>query len=321
MSDEPRPLTPITYSPATTIVPTYGCFNRCGYCSFRQELDAPWRSLEQVRADLVAAQGLIEILILSGEVAPTDARRAAWLDHSVAIATLALQAGFLPHSNIGPLARAEMQRLKAVNVSLGLMLEQLRPDLVVHRQAPSKAPALRLAQLQQAGELQIPFTTGMLIGIGETRDDWAETLIAIASLHQRYGHIQEVIIQPFRPNQGLSLVSDADVVAAVTLARQILPTDMTLQVPPNLTDSCLLACLAAGARDLGGLVPHDHVNPRYRHPHDLAQRLEVAGYHLVPRLPVYPQYEHWLSPELQAHVQKAKAALEAQRWPNQSLLA
>ncbi len=116
------------------------------------------------------------------------------------------------------------------------------------------------------------------------------------------------------------MVSDADVIAAVTLARQILPAAITLQVPPNLTDSCLLACLEAGARDLGGLVPHDHVNPNYRHPHDVAQRLEAAGYHLVPRLPVYPQYESWLSPKLQTCVQRAKAALGAQRLPSQSWL-
>ncbi len=158
----------------------------------------------------------------------------------------------------------------------------------------------------------------MLIGIGETRADWETTLVAIANLHQTYGHIQEVIIQPFRPNQGVSTVSDADVVAALRLGRQILPTDITLQVPPNLTDHCLLACLEAGARDLGGLVPHDHVNPRYRHPQDLAIRLAAAGYYLVPRLPVYPQYERWLSPELQAHVQRAKAELGAQQPPSQN---
>ncbi len=305
-------MSPITYSPAYTLVPTYECFNRCTYCNFRAAPGSdPWMTLEQAARllDPLRHQGVIEILILSGEVHPRSARRRAWFQRIYDLCELALNLGFLPHTNVGPLSVEEMAQLKSVNVSMGLMLEQLTPALLetVHRHAPSKIPAVRLQQLEWAGELQIPFTTGLLLGIGETETDWVDTLTAIAHIHRRWGHIQEVILQPHSPGQQQAIASApfdptklADVVA---IARRLLPAEITLQIPPNLlpTAQGLLACIAAGAHDLGGIGPKDEVNPDYPHPHDaqLAATLMQANWHLQPRLPLYPQYDHWLPPALQ----------------------
>lgn len=298
----------ITYSPAYTIVPTYECFNRCAYCNFRVDPGGDvWLTLDAAEKILrsLQSQGVIEILILSGEVHPQSARRAAWFDHIYDLCELALSLGFLPHTNAGPLSFDEMARLKTVNVSMGLMLEQLAP-LAVHRHAPSKVSAVRLQQLDWAGELQIPFTTGLLLGIGETEVDWEETLRAIAQTHKRWGHIQEVILQPHSPGNSQSWTGTAfepdRLLEVVAIARRFLPPDIALQIPPNLVSrETLLDCLTAGASDIGGIGPKDEVNPDYPHPHDrqLAELLDRAGWQLHPRLPLYPQYDRWLSPRLQ----------------------
>lgn len=311
----------VTYSPAYTLVPTYECFNRCSYCNFRVDPgQSPWLTLADAENILKSLQnrGVCEILILSGEVHPHSSRRQAWLQRIYELGELALSLGFLPHTNVGPLRKAEMRSLKQVNVSIGLMLEQLTPQLLtnVHRYAPSKLPTVRLEQIKWAGELEIPFTTGLLLGIGETQADWWETIAAIANLHMCYGHIQEVILQPYSPGSNQNYDAPGfdpqQLPNLITKARQILPADITIQIPPNLiTDTdCLLSCLAAGARDLGGIVPHDHVNPDYPHfeIERLRQILATAGWELVPRLPVYPQYEHWLSQRLQVAVDRWHSA-------------
>lgn len=309
----------ITYSPAFTLVPTYECFNRCTYCNFRTDPgESPWLSLETAQDALahLKAQGVLEILILSGEVHPNSPRRQDWLTRIEQLCQLALDYGFLPHTNVGPLSQPEMLRLKVVNVSMGLMLEQLTPKLLetVHRHAPSKTPQLRVQQLDWAGELGIPFTTGLLLGIGETVADRQETLEAIAHCHQRWGHIQEVILQPYGPGSSEQYCdqpfSGTQLLETVAIARQILPPEITIQIPPNLVGdfSVLLACLEAGARDLGGIVPIDHVNPDYHH-HAIAQlseKLVQSAWVLQPRLPVYPHLIYKLSPELQAAVQQTR---------------
>jgi 7,8-didemethyl-8-hydroxy-5-deazariboflavin synthase len=231
---------------------------------------------------------------------------------------LALDLGFLPHTNAGILSYEEMAQLKTVNVSMGLMLEQITSQpLPAHRHAPSKVSEVRLQQLQWAGELQIPFTTGLLLGIGETEADWVRTLEAIAQTHQRYRHIQEVILQPHSPGThqaqlGASFESEK-LVEVVAIARHLLPAEITLQIPPNLlpTAADLSACLIAGARDLGGISPKDEVNPDYPHPRDeaLAASLAECGWQLVPRLPIYPHHDSWLSPTLQAAVRRWRQAL------------
>lgn len=312
----------ISYSPAGTLVPTYECFNRCSYCNFRVNPGADtWLSLEQAEAQLRdwRDRTIIEVLILSGEVHLQSPRRKAWLQHLIDLGQLALDMGFLPHTNAGPLSYDEMAQLKTVNVSMGLMLEQLTPQLLetVHRHAPSKRPEVRLQQLEWAGKLKIPFTTGLLLGIGERREDWQESLEAIASLHQRWGHIQEVILQPHSPGQQQSWPGNAfspdDLVEAIKLARCILPEDIALQIPPNLIANAedLFACLDAGATDLGGISPRDEVNPDYPHPQHVAleKLLAQGGWHLYPRLPVYPQYDAWLPKALQTAVRSWREKL------------
>ncbi|MGH1392606.1 MAG: 7,8-didemethyl-8-hydroxy-5-deazariboflavin synthase subunit CofG [Trichormus sp.] len=312
----------VTYSPAYTIVPTYECFNRCTYCNFRTDPGkSTWLSLSVAEEILKRLQNqqVCEILILSGEVSPHSDKRKEWFQRIYDLCELALSMGFLAHTNAGPLSFTEMQQLKNVNVSMGLMLEQLTPALLktVHRYAPSKLPELRLQQLEWAGELQIPFTTGLLLGIGETADDSWETLTAISQIHQRYHHIQEVILQPHSP--GNQQTFDAapfnphQLPTVIAKAREILPSDVTIQIPPNLVKDpqWLLACIAAGARDLGGISPKDEVNPDYPHlqEQELREILQPGGWELVPRLPVYPQFDRWLSGKLATTVHEWRTTL------------
>lgn len=307
----------ITYSPAYTIVPTYECFNRCSYCNFRVEPGAgkliELSAAREILAPL-ANQGVCEILILSGEEHPKSPQRREWFERIYDLGKLAVEMGFLPHTNAGILSFAEMEKLKSVNISMGLMLEQVTTKLLqtVHKHAPSKIPGTRLQQLEWAGILNIPFTTGLLLGIGETADDRVDSLQAIGNIHKRYGHIQEVILQPHSPGhqQNFSApVFDPNLLPEViTLAREILPSEITIQIPPNLIPEpqYLLACLAAGARDLGGICPKDEVNPDYIH-HQVAKLQEVLsadGWILQPRLPVYSPIDDDLDKDLKTNMFK-----------------
>ncbi|MBW4443136.1 MAG: 7,8-didemethyl-8-hydroxy-5-deazariboflavin synthase subunit CofG [Plectolyngbya sp. WJT66-NPBG17] len=309
----------ITYSPAYTIVPTYECFNCCTYCNFRTDPGkSEWLSLSEAEKILrkLLSQNVIEILILSGEVHPQHPLRFAWFDLIFLLCEVALSMGFLPHTNAGILTFDEIAKLKTVNVSMGLMLEQMTPTLLetVHRNAPSKVPEVRSQQLIWAGELQIPFTTGLLLGIGESERDRIDTLEEIAQIHDRFGHIQEVILQPYSPGHRESLsqaaFSPQQLIELIKVARGILPESITIQIPPNLVQNDLLACLEAGATDLGGISPHDEVNPDYPHPKaaDLKALLEPHGWDLVERLPIYPQHDNWLSDRLKIAVQRHKTA-------------
>ncbi len=319
----PFSLTPlpmmITYSPAYTLVPTYECFNRCSYCNFRVNPgEDTWLTLAEAekRLTLLQSQGVCEILILSGEVHPLSPQRKSWFRLIYDLCELALSLGFLPHTNVGPLSKLEMARLQQVNVSMGLMLEQLTPTLLetVHKYAPSKIPDVRLQQLEWAGELRIPFTTGLLLGIGETPADWRESLDAIAIIQQRWGHIQEVILQPHSQGTKQSFDSEGfninELPEVIKLAGEILPEGINIQIPPNLINDpqFLLDCLEAGARDLGGIGPIDEVNPDYPHVDYLSLKAILAsgGWELVPRLPVYPQYYSWLNSDLQRAVSRWK---------------
>lgn len=300
----------ITYSSAYTLVPTYECFNHCTYCNFRHDIGTSgWMSLATATLMLRSLPTTIcEILILSGEVHPQSLDRAAWFEHIFTLCERAIELGFLPHTNVGPLSYPEMARLKTVNVSMGLMLEQSTPHLLstVHKHAPSKNPALRLNQLRQAGELKIPFTTGILVGLGETGTDRVESLKTIAQVQMEFGNLQECILQPYSPGTQEAWMGNgfdlAELPTLVAIARDILPSTMAIQIPPNLVTqpSVLLACLEAGARDLGGISPIDEVNPDYPHPSamSLSQVLEPAGWPLEARLPVYPQYLDWMTPRL-----------------------
>ncbi|GAB1539830.1 7,8-didemethyl-8-hydroxy-5-deazariboflavin synthase subunit CofG [Scytonema sp. NUACC21] len=312
----------VTYSPAYTIVPTYECFNRCTYCNFRTDPSkSPWMTILEAEKLLkqLQNQNVCEILILSGEVHPHSPQRQTWFQRIYDLCELAISMGFLPHTNAGILSFEEMQKLKQVNVSMGLMLEQLTPALLqtVHKHAPSKLPEIRLQQLQWSGELNIPFTTGLLLGIGESEKDWWESLEAISNLHQKYHHIQEVILQPHSPGSQQPFnappFNPHQLPEVVFKARQILPIDITIQIPPNLVQDSqwLLECIEAGARDLGGIGPKDEVNPDYQHIQyqKLQEILEPAGWKLVPRLPVYPQFDDWLLGELQVGAKKWRGAI------------
>eukprot|EP00933_Yihiella_yeosuensis_P055391 TRINITY_DN54146_c0_g1_i1.p1 TRINITY_DN54146_c0_g1~~TRINITY_DN54146_c0_g1_i1.p1 ORF type:complete len:264 (+),score=60.47 TRINITY_DN54146_c0_g1_i1:114-794(+) len=201
-----------------------------------------------------------------------------------------------------------MSDLATLNPSMGLMVEQVVP-LSVHRMAPSKQPAARLQQLRYAGELGLPFTTGLLLGIGETAADRTAALRSIAEIAEQHGHIQEVILQPFsagdqdtwqKDSQGIAMEKNFDLSmlpSVVAEAKEVLPEDVVIQVPPNLLTSgdedegpdLLLQCLNAGARDIGGLSPKDEVNPSYDFPEvpRLQEILEKKGFDLVPRLCVH----------------------------------
>ena len=316
----------ITWSPSVTLVPTRACFNACGYCSFRRPSDpaAPLADAlgdGEARAALVARPWAAEVLLLSGEVAPHSPHRGAWTTRLLDLCRLAWAEGRLPHTNAGPLSLAEMAALGRLNGSMGLRLEGLGPAYdVLHRRAPSKRLEVRLTQLEQAGRLGIPFTTGLLLGVGESQADRREALEWLARLQARWGHLQEVILQPYRPDgataQRLSAAEQADLLGTIAEARRILPPEVHLQMPPNLWPlAALPAALAAGIDDLGGIDSGDVINPAYPQPSptQLAAVLERSGYRLVPRLCVHPAWLSWLPTVVQEQARRAESRLLASK--------
>ena len=235
---------------------------------------------------------------------------------------IAIEEGLLPHTNAGLMTRDEMAALKPLNVSMGLMLENVSPRLrekgEVHYNAPDKDPALRLAMLRHAGELGIPFTTGILLGIGETRAEIVASLAAIRDLHRTYGHIQEIIIQNFRAKPTTRMAaspepSSLDMARTIAAAR-LMMDDMNIQAPPNLSPYDHRLFLSAGINDWGGMSPltPDYVNPEAPWPHvaALAETCRAEGFTLRPRLPIYAEYvarPGFLDPALRAPVARIAA--------------
>ena len=310
----------ITWSPSVTLVPTRGCFNACGYCSFRLPLDQA-RPLQPEQAEVALARrpAAAEVLLLSGEVAPEAPERQAWFARLLQLSRLALAHGRLPHTNAGPLSRREMAALGRLNPSMGLMLEGLGPAYDrLHRHAPSKRLELRLGQLEQAGRLGIPFTTGLLLGVGESWDDRVAALELLAELQGRWGHLQEVILQPWRPDGAQSRPLDAeekaDLLELIALARRLLPSEVHLQMPPNLWPlEDLPAALDAGIDDLGGIDAHDVINPAYPQPSLRALELQLAGraWRLQARTCVHRRWWSWLPSALRVRVEWSALRLEA----------
>ena len=301
-----------------TLVPTRGCFNACGYCSFRlPPSTARPLALEAARARLQERPLAAEVLLLSGEVAPGSPERAPWFRHLLRLSRLALAEGRLPHTNAGPLSRREMAALGRLNPSMGLMLEGLGPAYEpLHRHAPSKRLEVRLGQLEQAGRLGIPFTSGLLLGVGERWDDRRAALRLLAGLQSRWGHLQELILQPWRPDgeaaRPLSPAEQDDLLGLISLARRELPPEVHLQTPPNLWPlAALPAALEAGIDDLGGIDSHDVINPAYPQPSPqrLAQALATAGWQLTPRTCVHRGWWSQLPGPLRGRVQAVQAAL------------
>ena len=318
--------TRVTYSPKVFIPLTMLCRDACGYCTFAQppaRLDAPYLSPEDVLkiARNGARAGCHEALFTLGE-APEERYEAArdWLRthgwdstvHYLAhTAQLVLdETGLLPHANPGALSYDELAMLRRVAPSQGMMVETLRDDLPCHRGAPDKTPQRRLDTLEAAGQLKIPFTTGILVGIGETRADRLAALLAIADSHRRHGHVQEVIVQNFLPKPGTAMRNDPpcppeEFLWSIAAARLVLPDDVHLQAPPNLSDD-FGVLLDAGIDDWGGVSPvtADHVNPERPWPalDLLRDATEARQMVLAPRLTIYPHHvaarHEWVDPAL-----------------------
>jgi FO synthase len=326
----------ITFSPKVFIPLTMLCRDRCGYCTFAKapaRVESPYLSLDQV-LDLARAgraAGCHEALFTLGE-GPEDRYPAAreWLDtHGygstvdylvAACRAVVEETGLLPHANAGALDLPDLLRLREVSASQGMMIESVNPDLDAHRSAPDKTPARRLATLEAAGRAGIPFTTGLLVGIGESREDRVATLEAIAASHRRHGHVQEVIVQNFLPKPGTSMhqwpaCPTEEFLWTVAVARLVLPAGVHLQAPPNLSDD-LAPLMASGIDDWGGVSPvtADHVNPERAWPElgILRGATEAAGFTLAPRLTLYPTFaldpERWLSPAMRFPVLDASDA-------------
>ena len=303
----------VTYSPKVFIPLTKLCRDRCGYCTFAQapaHVASPYMSLDEVMAVAQAGRdaGCTEALFTLGERPELRYDEAArWLaargyestvDYVANAAQMVLEStGLLPHANAGALYRHELAQLRTVSASQGMMIEALA-DLPAHRLAPDKEPQRRLDTLRFAGELKIPFTTGLLVGIGETRAERIATLDAIAASHDEFGHVQEVIIQNFLPKPRTAMAnepaaSDEEFHWTIAVARLILPASIHLQAPPNLSvDPTRL--LDFGIDDFGGISPvtADHVNPERAWPAlaVLGEECDARGFNLEPRLTVYPEF-------------------------------
>ncbi len=327
----------ITYSPKVFIPITRLCRDRCHYCTFatdpaalRREGHGPYLEIDEAVAiaERGARAGCAEALLTLGD-APEDRWPAAraWLDargfdttidyvRAVAIAVLE-RTGLLPHANPGVMTWEQLSRLRPVAPSMGLMLETTSRRLfttpgAAHYGSPDKDPAVRLRVLQDAGRLGIPFTTGLLIGIGETHAERADSLLALRSVAREFHGIQEVIVQNFRAKPGTAMAGVADCgpdeyLAAVATARVVLGSSVHLQAPPNLTDlEHLQSLLGAGIDDWGGVSPvtADYVNPERPWPSIAALREVTAGsgFGLAPRLTIHPEFlrrgDPWLDPRL-----------------------
>ena len=328
----------VSYSRKVFIPLTQLCRDVCHYCTFAhppRKGERAYLDRDQVLAiaRAGAAAGCKEALFTLGDKPELRYRAVrdelAALGHSTTLSYLAEMAalvlketGLLPHLNSGVMTREETERLRVVSVSQGIMLESAAERLSrrggPHFGSPDKHPARRLAAIAAAGEAAVPFTSGILIGIGETRPERIEALLALRDLHERYGHIQEIIVQNFRAKTGTKMAAApepdlADHLWTIAVARLIFGAAMNIQAPPNLMPEAIEDMIAAGINDWGGVSPvtPDHVNPERPWPHldDLAARTAGAGKVLIERLAIYPEYalapERWLDPKLRTPVLRA----------------
>ncbi|MDP3104345.1 MAG: 7,8-didemethyl-8-hydroxy-5-deazariboflavin synthase subunit CofG [Candidatus Methanoperedens sp.] len=307
----------VTFSRNVFIPLTNICRNRCGYCGFRRDIGHPdARLLTPAEVEDILDRGVhsgcSEALFTFGEHAEEvkgfmpmlmDIGYSSIIDYLADMCRLSIRKGLLPHSNPGVLDKEEMEKLKPCNASMGMMLETVA-IIEAHRECAGKTPVERLKTIRTAGELRIPFTTGILVGIGETPKDRERSIHAITELHNEYGHIQEVIIQNFIPKQGTSMSSCPPptmktMTGTVSMARRLLPEDVAVQVSPNLISPAEL--LKCGASDLGGISPEtiDHINPGSAWP-TITELGAMAGVPLKERLPIYPHYvrKKWYSDEI-----------------------
>ncbi len=324
----------ITFSKKVFIPLTTLCRDYCSYCTFRKDPGQPgahFMTPDEVLelAERARQAGCKEALFSLGDqpekIFP-EAREflskqgfTRTLDYVAAMSELVLEkTGLLPHANPGVMDRAALVRLKDSNASVGLMLENVSPRLMrdglPHAKAPDKVPALRLRTIEEAGKLSMAFTTGILIGIGETMDERIDSLLAIRTLHEKYGHIQEVIIQNFRAKPEIPMAAHPepsleDMLRTIALARLILGPRMNVQAPPNLSYDDFPRLLEAGINDWGGISPvtKDFINPEAAWPQiaRLKAETESRGFVLRERLALYPEFVHrdeFLSPRVRNRV-------------------
>jgi FO synthase len=334
----------VTYSPKVFIPLTTLCRDVCGYCTFARPPrrgERAYLSEDEVLAiaRAGAAAGCTEALFTLGDrpelrykVAREELRGLGCettLEYLGRVAKLVVEeTGLLPHLNPGVMTREELAALRPVSASMGIMLETVADRLSAkggpHWASPDKDPARRLETIALAGELRIPFTSGILIGIGETRDERLDALRALARLHRRHGHIQEVIVQNFRAKPGTRMAAHPepsleDHLWTIAAARLLLPEDVSVQAPPNLAYDDFPRLLDAGIDDWGGVSPVtiDHVNPEAPWP-DLVRLGRATRSHLLTlaaRLPVYPDQldQHWVDQDMWPHVLRASDALGLKR--------
>jgi FO synthase len=340
----------VTYSRKVFIPLTHLCRDVCHYCTFAQvprKVKAPFLTEEEV-LDIArhgAAMGCKEALFTLGEKPELRYRAArealaemgfdSTLDYLHHVARRVLEeTGLLPHLNPGTMTSEELERLRPVSPSMGIMLESLSDRLcekgMPHYGSPDKVPAVRLETLERAGTARIPFTTGILIGIGETRRERVESLLAIRDVHARHGHIQEIIVQNFRakPETKMAHAPEPDLnelLWTIAVARILFGADMSVQAPPNLSPGVLPQIVNAGINDWGGVSPltPDFVNPEAPWPHleELAGETARAGKHLHERLTVYPAFardlDTWVDPDLHERILElvdAEGAARSDDW-------
>lgn len=331
----------ITYSRKVFIPLTHLCRDVCHYCTFARtpkRIEQAFMPIEQVLelCHAGAQAGCQEALFTLGEKpelrykAARDALAELCFETTLDYVFYAAQrvlkeTGLLPHINAGNMSADEIAKLRTVSASMGIMLESASSRLCEkgqpHYGSPDKDPAIRLATMELAGQARVPFTSGILIGIGETRLERIESFLALRRIHEQYGHLQEVIVQNFRakPNTKMAQAPEPDLnelLWTIAVARLIFGSSMNIQAPPNLSPGVLPQLVDAGINDWGGVSPltPDHVNPEAPWPHldNLARETEAAGKFLDQRLTIYPEYvrqaEHWLAPELTTAVLKLSDA-------------
>ncbi len=295
------------------------CRDICGYCTYKSEPGQPKASMMSKKnvtdlARLAKKYGCVEALFVTGERPEQKYQEARdWLrengfattaEYLVHASEIALSEGLFPHTNAGNLTKSEMAELKKTNVSMGLMLEnsseRLTEKNMPHHLAPSTDPVARIQVLENAGEIKLPMTTGLLVGIGETPNEIIDSIFEIKRLSQQYGHIQEVILQNFQAKQdtrmgGFASAEENYFKTIVALTRVIMP-QMNIQIPPNLSPDSYQSFLQVGINDWGGISPltPDYVNPEFSWPEIkyVAENTENAGYELKARFPVYPEFMH-----------------------------
>lgn len=309
----------VSFSKKVFIPLTTLCRDYCGYCTFRKDPGQPGAHFMTPDEVLTLAErgrdaGCKEALFSLGDqperIFP-EAREflrrqgfARTLDYAAAMSEMVLErTGLLPHANPGVMDRAALQRFRESNASVGLMLETASARLMrngfAHFKAPDKVPALRMRTIEEAGKLSIAFTTGILIGIGETFEERVDSLFVIRALHEQYGHVQEVIVQNFRAKPDIPMAhhpepSMEDMLRTIAIARLILGPHMNLQAPPNLSYADFPRLLAGGINDWGGISPvtKDFINPEAAWPQIAKLRAETAarGFTLRERLALYPEF-------------------------------